>query len=78
MSQNDPYRTSAIRQGGEFSHPHGVTGCPSTVGEFCARGLIKWDFPLVTEREEFVRAMTTGIKMVPSIFEACGSQHKVA
>ena len=36
------------------SHPHGVTGCPSTVGEFCARRLIKWDFPLVTERGEFI------------------------
>ena len=31
-----------------------MTGCPSTVGEFCARRLIKWDFPLVAERGEFI------------------------
>ena len=28
--------------------PHGVTGCPTAVGEFCARRLVKWDLPLST------------------------------
>ena len=54
-AKNGPGSSEKAGLGGDPSHPHGVTGCPSTVGEFCARRLIKRDFPLVTEREEFIR-----------------------
>jgi len=53
-ARNSPGSSEKPGLGGHPSHPHGVTGCPSTVGEFCARRLIKWDFPLVTERGEFI------------------------
>ena len=54
MQKNSPGSSEKPGLGGDPSHPHGVTGCPSTVGEFCARRLIKRDFPLVTERGEFI------------------------